>query len=678
MRGAGRWLGLVLAGTLLLPALGTAIPAAGLLPAPPFSPWDEGRGESPASIARIVLSRVYANAARDDEFVEIANVGDETTDLGGWFLTDREGFATFPPNTSLRPGQRLVATHNASAYAEDLLSAAGLTWDLGDAPLMEGTGLRLADAGDEVLLEDPTGAVRDAYAYGASSYAGRGWTGPPAPALGRGEVAVRLGADDHDDATDWDGPRRYRLGQSSFLPGPVNVDGGVVSLLSPEDGAAPLLEFLASARSSLHVAVYTLTSDAVAAVLAARARAGVRVHVLLEAAPVGGVKDSEARLAAGLAAAGADARWFRGSLGVVKRYTYLHAKYAVVDDEAVLVSSENFGESGFPSGERRGNRGWTVAIRDPEIARQLRDVFDEDADARRRDTVPVLPDPEVDLGPPTALDPWGWPAASCCRRVQLAVGPDNILQPGGLPEAIASARRSLDVEAFYAEDPWGPWSNPLIEAAFEAAGRGATVRILLDGTEWTAEAEATDNAAIVDRLNARARAAGVSFEARLLLPRGNVERLHNKGVVVDGRVVFVGSLNWARGSATENREIGLLLEDAGAALRFERAFEADWGSEGTPSQAPLLDPWQAAAVYALTGAASVASLRFLRRGDKRLRPRAGMKRRGDRTDLRGRHREVRVLPAELVAEPGTRARGRHRDRRGREAPRGGLGGTQGD
>src|SRR5207249_1571751 len=73
----------------------------------------------------------------------------------------------------------------------------------------------------------------------------------------------------------------------------------------------------------------------------------------------------------------------------------------------------------------------------------------------------------------------------------------------------------------------------------------------------------------------------VPLEARLLEPRGAIERLHYKGVVVDGRAVLVSSMNWALGSATENREISVLLEDSEIARRFQDAFDADW--EGRPT-----------------------------------------------------------------------------------------------
>jgi len=77
----------------------------------------------------VLIVGVYANAPRDDEFVELANAGDADADLGGWSLTDQEDRATFPPSTRLARGGRLVATRNSTSYAEDTHRAAEFTWE---------------------------------------------------------------------------------------------------------------------------------------------------------------------------------------------------------------------------------------------------------------------------------------------------------------------------------------------------------------------------------------------------------------------------------------------------------------------------------------------------------------------------------------------------------------------
>src|SRR5713226_3453982 len=274
---------------------------------------------------------------------------------------------------------------------------------------MEGDALRLADAGDEVLLIDQGGTVVDLYAWGDSSYAGLGWIGRSAERMGRGEIAVR-GRDgaggwvDRDAAEDWEGIRHHRLAQSSFDLGPFELRGATTAVLSPDSGDLPLLRFLGAARSTIEVGVYTFQSERIASVLAAAAGRGVQVRVLLDGSPVGGVEADEHRVVGGLLAAGVDVRWLAGAPDVVKRYRYLHAKYAIVDERAAWIGSENFGNAGFPP-DREGNRGWSAIAEDAELAAILRDVFETDFDPRRPDSIAARETVMEPLPSPPTTDP---------------------------------------------------------------------------------------------------------------------------------------------------------------------------------------------------------------------------------------------------------------------------------
>src|SRR5207244_7182782 len=127
---------------------------------------------------------------------------------------------------------------------------------------------------------------------------------------------------------------------------------------------------------------------------------------------------------------------------------------------------------------------------------------------------------------------------------------------------------------------------------------------------------------------------------------------------VDGRAVLVSSMNWALGSATENREVGLIVDDSDLARTFETSFDADW--EGRPTSGVdawrLEDPLALVALYAMVAVASALSLRKLRPRNKDIKPGARVRTRASLgAHLLGRYREVRLLPAQLVAQPRPRA-----------------------
>src|SRR2546425_3381313 len=211
--------------------------------------------------------------------------------------------------------------------------------------------------------------------------------------MGRGEVAVRAtdgggGWLDRDTSDDWEGLRHYRLGQSAFNPGPMELQGATTAVLSPDAGDLPLLRLLGSARATIEVGVYTFQSERIASVLGAAAERGVHVRVLLDGSPVGGVDDDEHRVVGGLLAAGVEVRWLAGGPEVVKRYRYLHAKYSIVDGRVAWIGSGNFGNAGVPP-YRAGNRGRAVLVDDPDLSEPLPDVFGEDLDPRPADSGPA-------------------------------------------------------------------------------------------------------------------------------------------------------------------------------------------------------------------------------------------------------------------------------------------------
>src|SRR5436190_764648 len=187
------------------------------------------------------------------------------------------------------------------------------------------------------------------------------------------------------------------------------------------------------------------------------------------------------------------------------------------------------------------------------------------ARSRRRDSIPerIGSVPGMSASPP--LPPRTMQTRSDNRRARLVVGPDANLDPDGILDLLLSATERLSIETFYIEDRWRNTTNPFLEGAFDAPRRGVTVWILLDGSWSSVEADTGTNDDVVARINRRAKEEHLPVEARLLEPRGSIQRLHNKGVVVDGRAVLVSSMYWALGSATENREIGVLLEDRGIA-----------------------------------------------------------------------------------------------------------------
>ena len=74
-----------------------------------------------------------------------------------------------------------------------------------------------------------------------------------------------------------------------------------------------------------------------------------------------------------------------------------------------------------------------------------------------------------------------------------------------------------------------------------------------------------------------------------------IVKLHNKGAIIDGSSVLVGSMNWGSSAALRNREIGVLIHHEGLAADYSASYEEDWNrlDSTTDSYGYLLpDQWE--------------------------------------------------------------------------------------
>ena len=321
---------------------------------------------------------------------------------------------------------------------------------------------------------------------------------------------------------------------------------------------------LRSADRRILLAGYTFASSRVADALLAAVDRGVRVRVLVDGGPIGGMTTRQRDQLDRLAAGGVDVRALDGPRA---RFAYHHPKYAVADDQA-LVMTENWKPAGTGG---HSSRGWGVRVDSARTADALASVFAHDADGvdavpwrdRRRNATFVEADPASG-----SYDTRFEPEPVAVERVRVVTAPGNA--GSELRGSIGAANDTVDVITPRL-DPSGPY----FEALVAAAERGVDVRILLSNAWYDRES----NRELVDRVD-QFRDRGLPIEARIADPDGRFEKVHAKGAVIDGRLVFVGSLNWNRHAATENREVVVTLRGDEPASYYGGTFESDWTAAG--------------------------------------------------------------------------------------------------
>lgn len=499
------------------------------------------------------------------------------------------------PGMDARTTLRARLRSGATAAAEVALDDAPLPTRVAlvDAWGPPFSGVRLRNDGAEVALDalalEVAGrrvALPDAtLAPGATLFVGK--AAPPGETLAAADLGLRAGEARLMIGTrplstlavptlapgmvaDGDGLRR--AGVSRVPAQPMRVEGALLVYATPDAGAAPVVDLLESARREVLLEGYTFTSPDVAAALARALDRGVVVRILLEGAPAGGIEDEERAILSTLAGRGADVALLRSAAGFPARFAAVHAKVIVVDREAALVATENLHASSYPAAPAVvGTRGYGVVVRNATLARALADVLDADMapwpDVQRVD-LDALPPPAPALasarsGPGDALL-----IERHAGNATLVLSPDD---PLALARAIDGASRSVDVALLFAQPRFGADENPLLESLVAAARRNVSVRLLLDG-----RVDDGRNREVAARLAAIARRDALPLEARV----DRADRLlHAKMVVLDAERAYVGSMNWGRASANENREAGLLLDSPEAAAWLALRFEEDWSEE---------------------------------------------------------------------------------------------------
>jgi phosphatidylserine/phosphatidylglycerophosphate/cardiolipin synthase-like enzyme len=447
------------------------------------------------------------------------------TDIGQYAVTDGDGTAGIP-NTSAR-GRVVFST------------APNRTRELTDWPVVGLDGhLALANGGERIRLQQGNKTV-DAVRYTDAV---------------EGELGVVNGS-----------VIRWRPLGATDRP-VVRAAGGEVRAFALPDSPDAPIQPIRNATERVYLAGYTLSSARVADALIAAQRRGATIRVLLEGEPVGSRTAPEARTLDRLTDAGVSVRVLTGSRA---RYRYHHAKYAVTDGRAVVLT-ENWKPAGTGG---NSSRGWGVVTSQRRVVDGLHQTFQ--SDAGWQDSVrwgEYRRGRQFEQGEPaTGSYPKEFEAESVAvQRTDLLVTPDNA--QGELVATIGDADDSIDV----IQPTVGDWESPLLRALRRAASRGVEVRLLLSDAWYVRE----ENTQTAQRFQEWADRNDAPLTAKVADPDGRYEKVHAKGAVIDDERVVVGSLNWNEAAATSNREVVLVLHGRDAADYFGAVFDADWDAGG--------------------------------------------------------------------------------------------------
>ena len=351
-----------------------------------------------------------------------------------------------------------------------------------------------------------------------------------------------------------------RIAEPSFRATLVGYAGGSVVggnrvdvLLNGDQIFPAKLDLIRSARKSITYAQYVFEEGAPAAdtarALAERCRAGVKVHVLVDA--VGSLM-MPSQYRDWLTEAGCELVLYRplSPWSIDRVNNRNHRRILVVDGRVGVTGGS--GTSGKWSGNGKQEGQWRdtdIRLEGPVVA-QLQGAF---VDNWLEATGAALGGPEY--------FPWPIEAKGTVESQIVRSSPagGSVAMYTMFLLAMSSARRSI-----YITNPYFVPDDKMINALVQARQRGVRVVLLLPG--------ATDHNLV--RQASRSQL-GRLLQAGIKIYEYRAALLHAKTMVIDSIWATVGSTNLDRRSFELNEELNLVVYNGDIARRLEGVFEED-------------------------------------------------------------------------------------------------------
>jgi hypothetical protein len=510
------------------------------------------------------------------------------------FLTADLADLRRPGVLSVRPGYRLdknnwptkeqvaVVTVDPATFAA---AAPGLPAQLGGLPV----DVRMADQMQRTNLEQPAlfaqmTAMNRPEAR-PPEFMNEIWLGPQ-PAVPAADIAASAAR---------------QIKQLNYTPAtnaagvtvPLDPQEGKFTLIccaSPDDGWNQLQAFLEGTTGALKVAMYDFTSAHILET-ANSALAKRTLDLCLDHPPKNPTadqsdEDSVASLAKNIETF--DQAWalerndpFAGVWIFPNAY---HIKVAVRDSTSFWLSSGNWNNSNQPefdpnnpdqSVAKKSDRDWHVIVLENELAKTFESYIMNDlslAKSRQSDgfTAPLqtavaeLALAELSL---TARNFKRFFEASKFENEPMTITPLLTPDPGiyaaRIKALIEAAETSFWMQTQYIH-PSGKDGDQDFDALIEALAKAQTrlgaenVRVIMSQWEKSAYLE-------------QVQAAGIDLSS-VRIQQG----VHNKGMIVDGKIVVVSSQNWSADGVLRNRDAGLIIKNEKVAAYFSEIFTHDW------------------------------------------------------------------------------------------------------
>jgi phosphatidylserine/phosphatidylglycerophosphate/cardiolipin synthase-like enzyme len=362
--------------------------------------------------------------------------------------------------------------------------------------------------------------------------------------------------------------------------------------VGPDSGWKTLEPFLANTTSSLTIAMYEFYAEHIVdTMLDLGEGSASTLDIILQ------VSSNDEDIENALTESWGDRLQFtRASVSGPHRVfnNSYHTKVAVRDSSSMWLSSGNWSPSSqpliAPGSEqtlyRKGNREWHVIIDDEPISqlfeRFIRHDISQAREAGEPEAAPVLPDllvpmafleAEAAVVQPHPFEKQSFATSGDPVPIKVLMSPDNYATE--TLQLIQQAEETLYLQFSYIRQPSRETFDNIITAIADKMEEGLDVRVLVGSNQTPAHSE--------QLIGQR------GWKPSMF--RRQTSKIHNKGILVDGKIAVVGSNNWSSDGTQYNRDASLVIHSQPIASYFSEVFLFDWNNLSRPiSTTPEIEP----------------------------------------------------------------------------------------
>ncbi|MCF7906347.1 hypothetical protein K9L04_00250 [Patescibacteria group bacterium] len=294
-----------------------------------------------------------------------------------------------------------------------------------------------------------------------------------------------------------------------------NLEKSNLYTLPEENGEKILINYLNLAKEEVNINIYLFSNKKIIEKIKNLAKNNVKINIIIEKEPFGGGYLNYKTVSELSNIKNIEIK------NIINIYSLNHAKYIIIDGKISIIMTSNLTGSGLNS-----SRDFIFVTKDKEITKSLNNLFKSDFEIK-----------------------YFWERNLPENLVVSPINSRKILEI-----LIKNAKNRLELYAENFND------ERIINLLNKKSEENVKIKIILSE-------DISSNKYTIKKFNK-------NIETKLI----KKPYQHSKVIIVDKKILYIGSINFSMQSMDQNREVGIILKEKKFIKRIEDIFEKDWNN----------------------------------------------------------------------------------------------------